>query len=80
MDSRPVKVEGMIENQLVILAKYPDIQITMDILVIDVPDKWGMLLVDEIVIDANMDLQWPHGMSLMPPSLAVYWTPHRVGL
>ena len=44
MDSRPVKVEGMIENQLVRLAKYPDIQITMDILVIDVPDKWGMLL------------------------------------
>ena len=25
-------------------------------------------IVDEIVIDANMDLQWPHGMSLMPPS------------
>ena len=44
MDFRPIKVEGMIENQLVRLAKYPDIQITMDILVIDVPDKWGMLL------------------------------------
>ena len=27
MDSRPVKVEGMIENWLVRLAKYPDIQI-----------------------------------------------------
>ena len=25
-------------------------------------------IVDEIVIDANMDLQWPHGMSLIPPS------------
>ena len=23
---------------------------------------------DEIVIDANMDLQWPHRMSLMTPS------------
>ena len=44
MDSRPVKVEGMIENQLVRLAKYPDIQITMDILVIDVLDKWRLLL------------------------------------
>ena len=44
MDSRPVEVEGMVENHLVRLAKYPDIQITMDILVIDVPDKWGMLL------------------------------------
>ena len=27
-----------------------------------------MKFVDEIVIDANMDLQWPHRMSLMPPS------------
>ena len=27
-----------------------------------------VVTVDEIVIDANMDLQWPHGMSLMPPS------------
>ena len=44
MDSRLVEVEGMIENHLVRLAKYPDIQITMDILVIDVPDEWGMLL------------------------------------
>ena len=44
MDSRQVEVEGMIENHLVRLAKYLDIQITMDILAIDVPDKWGMLL------------------------------------
>ena len=25
-------------------------------------------IVDEIVIDANMDLQWSHKLSLMPPS------------
>ena len=25
-------------------------------------------IVDEIVIDANMELQWPHRVSLMPPS------------
>ena len=24
---------------------------------------------DEIFIDANMDLQWPHKLSVMPPSL-----------
>ena len=24
--------------------------------------------VDEIVIDSNMDLQWPHRLSLIPPS------------
>ena len=44
MDSRPVKVEGMIERQNVRLVKYMDMHVTMDILVIDVPDKWGMLL------------------------------------
>ena len=25
-------------------------------------------IIDEIVIDANMNLQWPHKLSLMPPS------------
>ena len=44
MDSRSVKIEGMIERQHIRLAKYPDIHVTMDILVIDVSDKWGMLL------------------------------------
>ena len=49
---------------------------------------------DVIFIDANMDLQWPHRMSLMPPSptcsaltpykvvlhLVVLWIPYNVGL
>ena len=38
-------------------------------------------IVDEIVIDANMDLQWPHRMSLMPPShTCSALMPYRVGL
>ena len=38
-------------------------------------------IVDEIVIDANMDLQWPHEMSLMPPSPTYSaLIPYRVGL
>ena len=48
-------------------------------------------IVDEIVIDANMDLQWPCRLSLMPPSRTYSaldplqsgfepWTPYRVGL
>ena len=47
--------------------------------------------VDEIFIDANMDFQWPHRLSLMPPSPTCsafdplqsgfeLWTPYRVGL
>ena len=48
-------------------------------------------IVDEIVIDANMDLQWPHRLTLMPPSPTCSaldplksgfepWTPYKVGL
>ena len=44
MDSREVDVVGIILNHQVRLAKYPDSHIAMDILVIDVLDKWGMLL------------------------------------
>ena len=50
--------------------------------------------VDEIINDANMDLQWPHRLSLMPPSptysaltpykvvlhFVVLWIPYNVGL
>ena len=64
MDSRPVKVEGMIENQLVRLAKYPDIQITMDILVIDVPDKWGMLLSRKwgATLGGSIQMDWTYAI------------------
>ena len=58
------------------------------------PSSSSPYVVDEIVIDANMGLQWPHRMSLMPPCptcsaltpyrvslhLAVPWTPYKVGL
>ena len=48
-------------------------------------------IADEIVIDANMDLQWPYILSLMPPSPTCSaldplqsgfepWTPYKVGL
>ena len=44
MDSREIDVVGIIMNFLVKLVGYPDIGVTMDIMVIDVSDKWGMLL------------------------------------
>ena len=44
MDSKEVDVVGIILNHQVRLAKYPDIHIAMDILVINVSNKWGMLL------------------------------------
>ena len=44
MDAREVNVVGIILNLHVKLAKYPDIDMLMDVVVIDVPDNWGMLL------------------------------------
>ena len=44
MNSREVDVVGIILNMQVKLEAYPDINLTMDVLVIDVPDTWGMLL------------------------------------
>ena len=62
MESRPVKVEGMIERQNVRLAKYPDIHVTMDILVIDVPDKWGMLLSRKFgaTLGGSIQMDWTY--------------------
>ena len=34
----------MVENLKMKLESYPDVKITMNVLVIDIPDAWGMLL------------------------------------
>jgi len=39
MDAREVEVVGIILNLQVKLAKYPDINMSMDVVVIDVPDN-----------------------------------------
>jgi hypothetical protein len=44
MDSKTIKVHGLIKGLQVHLAAFPDIMIEVDIVVIDVPDAWGMLL------------------------------------
>ena len=62
IDSRPIKVEGMIERQHVRLAKYPDIHVTMYILVIDVSDKWGMLLSRKFgaTLGGSIQMDWTY--------------------
>ena len=44
MDAREVDVVGIILNLQVKLAKYPDINMTMDVVVINVLNNWGMFL------------------------------------
>jgi hypothetical protein len=43
-ESRAIPTHGVVENVEVCLGKYPERVIHMDIVVVDVPDVWGMLL------------------------------------
>ena len=43
-NSKPVEVEALIKDLKVSLARNPDISLLMDVVVIDIPDVWGMLL------------------------------------
>ena len=44
IDSKKVKVYGRIEDLEVYLEYFPRIGLIMNLVVIDVPDAWGMLL------------------------------------
>jgi hypothetical protein len=44
IDSKAISTYGLIENLEVHLARYPEIVFVMDIVVVDIPDIWGMLL------------------------------------
>jgi hypothetical protein len=43
-ESRAIPTHGVVENVEVCLGRYPERVIHMDIVVVDVPDVWGMLL------------------------------------
>ena len=44
IDAKKVKVYGLIEHVEVYLEYFPHIGLIMNLVVIDVPDAWGMLL------------------------------------
>jgi hypothetical protein len=43
-ESRAIPTHGVVENVKVHLGKYPERVIHIDVVVVDVPDVWGMLL------------------------------------
>jgi hypothetical protein len=57
MDSKKIEVHGLIKGLLVHLVTFPDIQIEMDIVVIDVPDAWGMFLSRKTIVDLGINIQ-----------------------
>ena len=68
MDSREVDTIGIIINLPVRLAKYPDVHLTMDVVVIDVPDNWGMLLSRKWAASLGGDIRMDWSYATIPAS------------
>jgi hypothetical protein len=68
MDSREVKVCGLIKDLQVFLATHQDICLVMDIVVIDVPDAWGMLLSRKWATDLGGNIQLDLSYATIPNS------------
>jgi hypothetical protein len=66
LDSQTIEVHGLIKGLQVYLATFPDIMIEMDIVVIDVPDVWGMLLNRKTVADLGGSLQMDLSYATIP--------------
>ena len=62
MDATKVDVVGIILNLHVKLAKYPDIDMSMDVVVIDAPNNWGMLLSKKwaATLGGNIQMDWTY--------------------
>jgi hypothetical protein len=57
MDSKTIELNGLIKGLQMHLVAFPDIMIEIDIVVIDVPDAWGMLLLRKTAADLRGNLQ-----------------------
>jgi hypothetical protein len=77
MDSREVKVFGIIKNLVVHLVVYPDIAILMDVVVIDIPDSWGMLLSRKFSTDLGGSLQMDISYATIPTQEGTFVTLYR---
>jgi hypothetical protein len=77
MDSREIETHGIILNLQVKLAAYPSITFPMDILVIDVPDAWGMLLSRKWVATMGGNIQMDLSYATIPSSENSFVKLHR---
>jgi hypothetical protein len=66
LDSQTIEVHGLIKGLQVYVAAFPDIMIEMDIVVIDVPDVWGMLLNRKTIADLGGSLQMDLSYATIP--------------
>ena len=66
MDSQTIEVFGLIKDLQVFLKAFPDITIEMDIVVIDVPDVWGMLINRKSAADLGGSIQMDLSYATLP--------------
>jgi hypothetical protein len=66
IESKAISTYGLIENLEVLLARYPEIVFLMDIVVVDIPDIWGMLLSRKFVAILGGTLQMDLSYATIP--------------
>ena len=66
LDSQTIEVFGLIKGLQVYLKAYPSIMIEMDIMVIDVPDLWGMLINRKSAADLGGSIQMDLSYATLP--------------
>jgi hypothetical protein len=66
LDSQTIEVFGLIKGLQVFLKAFPDITIEMDIVVIDVPDLWGMLINRKSAADLGGSIQMDLSYATLP--------------
>jgi ribonuclease HI len=66
LDSQTIEVFGLIKGLQVYLKAFPDIMIEMDIVVIDVPDLWGMLINRKSAADLGGNIQMDLSYATLP--------------
>jgi hypothetical protein len=77
MDEREIKVFGVIKNVPIRLVAYPNISIVMGVVVIDLPDSWGMPLSRKWAVDLGGSLQMDLSYATIPTSEGSFVTLHR---
>jgi hypothetical protein len=65
-ESKPITVCGLINNIRVSLDAFPDISFVIDVVIIDVPSIWGILLSKELVTNLEWIFQMDGSSATIP--------------
>jgi hypothetical protein len=77
IDSREIKFCGLIKDLKVSLAAYPDISILVDVVVIYIPDAWGMLLYRKWAATLGGSIQMDLSYATIPTNDGTFVTLYR---